>query len=92
MGLNPQEVAELIQYINENNSWRHMYTLHQKDRKTPKYYNMQFDSRTGDMWAITFYSIVGGGFKGKEEVFIRTENGYNLKDKIYEWLNEEVIK
>lgn len=92
MGLSPQEVAELIQYIQENNSWRDMYTLHKKGRKTPKYYTMQFDSRTGDMWAITFSSIVGGGYNSKKEVFFRTENGYSLKDRIYKWLDEECVK
>ena len=89
MGLKPQEVAELIQYINENNSWRDMYTLHQKGRVTPKYIEMQFDTRTGDMWSISFRGCVGGKAKSsKEEVVFRTEQDYDLKERIYKWLDD----
>ena len=87
-GLNPQEVKELIEYIQENNSWEHLYDCCQKGRKVPKYYDMTFDTRTGDMWSIRFRQITGGGHNRKDKIFLRTENGYSLKDKIYEWLNE----
>lgn len=84
-GLNPQEVKELIEYIQENNSWDKLYATVHSGRKAVKYYNMCFDTRTGDMWQITFYQTMGCGDK---EVIFRTDRGYNLKEKIYEWLDE----
>lgn len=88
MGLNKEEVQKLLTYIEENNSWRNMYELHKKGRITPKYVTMRFDTRTGDMWAIIFSGCVGGKAKSStEEIIFRTEQGYDLKTRIYEWLN-----
>lgn len=90
-GLNQQEVKDLVEYIAENNSWNKLYECHQRGRKTPKYYTMSYDTRTNDMWRICFYEIIGGGHSGnrKEEVIFRTENGTDLKQRIYDWLDEE---
>lgn len=90
-GLNQQEVQELVEYIKENNSWYNLSECLQRGRKVPKYYTMQYDTRTNDMWRICFYQISGKGchYKSDEEVVFRTENGYDLKQRIYDWLDEE---
>lgn len=89
-GLNTEEVAELVKFIAKNNSWEHLYECNQSGRKVPKYYSMSYDTRTNDMWKITFYEVTGKNCDGKldTEYVFRTERDYNLKDKIYEWLNE----
>lgn len=91
-GLNPQEVAGLLSYIQENNSWRHMHTLHQQGRVTPKYIDMSFDTRTGDMWRIVFRNCVGGkNIKSTKEYIFDTNSGYNLKEKVYNWLDGKEV-
>lgn len=89
-GLNQQEVQELVGYIKENNSWYNLSECLQRGRKVPKYYTIQYDTRTNDMWRICFYQITGNGcrYKTNDEVVFRTENGYDLKQRIYDWLNE----
>lgn len=89
-GLNQQEVQELVEYIKENNSWYNLSKCIQRGRKVPKYYTMQYDTRTNNMWRICFYQISGKGYhyKPDEEVAFRTENDYDLKQRIYDWLNE----
>ena len=93
-GLNIQEVVELNKYIQENNSWESMYEIlyvnKKRHRKIIKYYTMQFDTRTNEMWRITFYNIFGDPkIPHSGEISFRTENGYDLKERIYNWLNEE---
>ena len=83
-GLNFKEVSELITYIQENNSWENMYE--NRNRKIIKYYKMFVDTRTGDVWKIEFYSITNKGHT-PDPMSFRTENGYNLKDAIYEYLD-----
>lgn len=89
-GLNQQEVKELVEYIKDNNSWYNLSECLQRGRKVPKYYTMEFDTRTNDMRRICFYQITGNGYryKSNDEVIFRTENGYDLKQRIYNWLNE----
>jgi hypothetical protein len=87
-GLTPQELKDLLEYIQKNNSWDNMYEIisaHPK-RKIIKYVRFSVDTRQGDIWCITFDNLIGA--KENESTF-RTEKDYNLKDKIYEWLNEE---
>lgn len=60
MGLNAQEVKDLLEYIAENNGWDKLYTNHKNGRKTPKYVNMKMDTRTGQVWLVEFRDIVGG--------------------------------
>ena len=48
-GLNQQEVQKLVEYIKNNNSWSNLYECHQRGRKVPKYYTMQYDTCTNDM-------------------------------------------
>lgn len=93
-GLNSQEVSELIKYIQENNSWENMYKIlhgdNPRNRRIIKYYEMVFDTRDGMMWKIIFSNIINGNPKECDkdgEVIFRTEAGYDLKQKIYDWLD-----
>ena len=89
-GLNQDEVKELIEYIQKNNSWENLTDCIKRKRKIPKYYKLFYDTRFGDAWAIEFYQVTG--LDHKEVVFIRTEQGKNLKEEIYKWLDEPVEK
>lgn len=87
-GLYPDEVSELMKYIQENNSWENMYnSVFEKNRVVPKYYELTVDTRTGTAWAVKFRQCVNGD---KDEITLRTEKGYLLKDKIYEFLDKEI--
>lgn len=44
------------------------------------------------MWKIDFHQIIGDSYNINDIVSFRTEAGYDLKTKIYEWLDEEKEK
>jgi hypothetical protein len=84
MGLSYEELQELLEYIEKNHSWKNMYKNHvntDKPPKTIKYVTFDFDTRDCDIWQVRFYNICGC-----EDITFRTEQGYNFKDKIYDWL------
>lgn len=87
IGLNSEEVKELIEYIDKNHSWKNMYDIYKKNpkQKIIKYYSMTVDTRDGTVWQITFYNLINNG--NTDEITFRTERGYKLKDKVYKWLN-----
>ena len=89
MGLNFNELKELLEYIKEKHSWENMYEIHSNHpkRKIIKYVRFSMDTRENDIWNIAFDGIQNNN--GINEVIFRTEMNYNLKDKIYEWLKEE---
>lgn len=91
-GLSPDEVKELIEYIKQNNSWENLYKCLKQGRRVPKYYTICFDTRENDMWKIDFHQIIGDSYNIKDIVSFSTEAEYDLKTKIYEWLNEEKEK
>lgn len=84
-GLYPEEVMDLMKYIQENNSWQNMYDNYRKGREIPKYYTMRVDTRTGTVWSITFDHLI---YDRCEKSF-RTEQNYNFKEAIYEFLDRE---
>jgi hypothetical protein len=84
-GLYPEEVAELMNYIQKNNSWQNMLDCHNRHREIPKYYTMRVDTRTGTVWSIEFNHLI----YEKESKKFRTEQDYNFKDTIYEFLDRE---
>ena len=86
-GLYPEEVMELMNYIQENNSWDNMYDCHQKGRETPKYYTMRVDTRTGTVWCVTFDNLIFNKTNSNDGITFRTEQPYKLKEAIYEFLN-----
>lgn len=81
-GLNPTEVVELINYIQKYNSWQAITDAYKKRRRIVKYYDMSFDTRSGEMYHISFR------VSGKEPVEFR--DGPTFKEDIYNYLNEEV--
>jgi hypothetical protein len=84
-GLYPEEVAELMNYIQKNNSWQNMLDCYNRHREIPKYYTMRVDTRTGTVWSIEFDHLI---YDRTSESF-RTEQNYNFKKAIYEFLDRE---
>ena len=81
-GLNPTEVVELINYIQKNNSWQAMGSIKNRKRHVIKYYDMSFDTRSGEMWSISF-RISGG-----DPIVFR--DSPTFKEDIYKYLDEEI--
>ena len=50
--MTPKEYAELLEYINENHSWQHMYTNVKAGRKCIKYIDTCTDTRDGVIWIV----------------------------------------
>ena len=84
-GLYSEEVMELMNYIQKNNSWQNMLDCHNRHREIPKYYIMRVDTRTGTVWSIEFDHLI----YEKENKKFRTEQDYNFKDTVYEFLDRE---
>lgn len=82
-GLSPQEVAELITYIQENNSWQNMMDVTKRNRRVIKYYDMTVDTRTGEMWDIQFRR------SGNTPIRFTTGSG-TFKQDIYAYLDEYI--
>lgn len=80
--MTPQQYAELLNYIQENNSWRKMCDCSRRKRRIIKYVDAVFDSRTGMIWHVTFRQ---GGYR-KE---FRVDSACQLQF-IYEYLDEEI--
>jgi hypothetical protein len=91
-GLNPEECAELIKYIQQNNSWENMYDIFERNRNVSrriiKYYSLRFDTRTGDMWVIIF----GTGDNTHSIQMGPGEDHDAFKKKIYDYLDEDISK
>ena len=84
--MTPQQFAELLEYIKDNNSWgKNMYEINiERKRRAIKYVDAIFDSRDGTIWSVTFRSQT----HGKDKTF-RVENENDIK-KLYEYLDENV--
>lgn len=80
--MTPQELIELLEYIKENNSWLNMYDNCMRGNLVYKYVSFQFDTRDCKIWYIKFR-------QANEEHEFRTERGYDLKEKVYEFLNKK---
>lgn len=83
-GLTPREVAELMEYVQLNNSWTNLFSLCETNRPCPKYIDFCVDTRSGDMWSITFRQVANNK---ETEIGFRTYTGYSFKEAIYHWLN-----
>lgn len=81
-GLNPSEVVELIAYIQQNNSWENMTNVLNAKKPLIKYYQMFFDTRSGEMWKIKF-QIWNGEVEFRDSPTFKTD--------IYNYLNKEVV-
>ena len=80
-----QKYCELLEYIKENNSWRNLHEVHQRNRKAIKYVDASFDSRTGLIWCINFRSITGDD----DDIAFMVDNQYGIED-MYKWLEEPI--
>ena len=82
-GMSFDEFKEITEYIKEHNSWEYMCTNFDGtlDNVIFKYYDVHIDTRTNDIWAVTFRQISHGHDAYGDEVFIRETGG---KEKFIE--------
>lgn len=86
--MTPNELAELLNYVNEKHGWENMYTNITEGRKIVKYVDVCMDTRDGKIWIsqIRFRQLFSN-LKSDQEydnVVFREENC--TKEKILEWL------
>ena len=48
--MTPNELAELLNYVNEKHGWENMYTNVTEGRKIVKYVDVCMDTRDGQIW------------------------------------------
>lgn len=80
--MTPKQYAELLEYIQKNNSWAKMLDCAKKNRRVIKYIDAIFDTRTGNIWHLTFRT---GGYR-KE---FRVDEPKDIK-MVYEYLDEKI--
>lgn len=80
-GLTLNEVTELVNYIQENNSWENIFHALENNRPVIKYYQMYFDTRSGEMWKIKFHD-------SDEDTEFR--DSPTFKQDIYNYLDRKV--
>lgn len=83
--MTPKELQQLLEYINENNSWGDkMYdTICIRHRIAVKYVRVCMDTRDGKVWSV---ELDCGG--GTCKIF-RVESPQDV-DAIYEWLDRDL--
>ena len=81
----PKELQQLLEYINENNSWGDkMYdTICIRHRTAVKYVRTCMDTRDGKVWSVEL--DCGGGTRK----LFRVESSKDI-DAIYEWLDRDL--
>lgn len=86
--MTPNELAELLNYVNEKHGWEHMYTNVKEGRKIVKYVDICMDTRDGQIWITTIkFRQLCSNLKSDQEydnVVFQEENC--TKEKILEWL------
>lgn len=85
--MTPEQYLELINYIQENNSWNdHMYENGaERHRILIKYVRSCLDTRDNRVWLLNFDPGFG------EEISFRVENDDDLKS-VYAFLDKDVRK
>ena len=83
--MTPKELQQLLEYINENNSWGDkMYdTICIRHRIAVKYVRTCMDTRDGKVWSVEL--DCGGGTRK----LFRVESSQDI-DAIYEWLDRDL--
>ena len=87
--LTPTQLAEILDYVNENHSWKHMYTNVSEGRKIVKYVDVCMDTRDGKIWItkIKFRQISNSTLQTDTEFDnVVFSEGNCTKSKILEWL------
>ena len=82
-GLTIAEMQELLEYIRENNGLENPSNALKARRKIVKYVDFGFDSRTGTIWRVQLHQSFGSTV-----ACFRTERDYNLKEAVYNWLDD----
>ena len=82
--MTPKELQQLLEYINENNSWGDkMYdTICIRHRVAVKYVRVCMDTRDSKVWSVEL--DCGGGTRK----LFRVESSQDI-DAIYEWLDRD---
>ena len=88
--LTPQQLTEVLDYVQKNHSWENMMENLHEGRKVIKYVDVTMDTRDGVIWIakIQFRQINGSALQTDNKydcVVFREENC--TKEKIIEWLN-----
>lgn len=84
--MTPEQFAELLRYIEENNSWKKMgEVVYEKHHIAVKYVRACFDSRDCTIWNIKFDP--GDG----RYIDFRIECEDDIK-KVYAWLDQDTRK
>ena len=82
-----KDYAELLLYIQKNNSWQDMYeVIETRNRRAIKCVDATMDTRDGSIWRIGFRSIVG-----HDDISFRVDTPEDLK-AIYRFLDEPCMK
>ena len=80
--MTPEQFAELLRYIEANNSWKNMHVCFERHRRYVKYVRACFDSRDSTVWNIKLDPGAG------ETIDFRIECQDDIK-KVYEWLDQD---
>lgn len=89
-GMTKEEICDLVEYIQKNNSWENLYDTIQADRVVFKYYDLYTDTRNGKIWGINFREITHGHEVYGKSFFVRTSNTISFKEAVYKFLDTPV--
>ena len=92
-GISFDEFKEIAEYIKEHNSWENMCKnfAGELDQVIFKYYDVHVDTRTNDIWAITFRQITYGQEVYGHDFYIRETSGKEkFIEDIYKFLKTPV--
>lgn len=81
-----EEFVELYKYLMENHSWKNMYEIiceQNKRARIFKYIRFSVDTRTGEVWCVTFS---GGGDEGHT---FRLDDKEDI-ERMHKFLNEDL--
>lgn len=86
--MTPNELAELLNYVNENHGWENMYTNVTEGRKIIKYVDVCMGTRDGQIWisSIKFRQLFSNLKRDQEYDNVGFQEGNCTREKILEWL------
>lgn len=87
--MNSEELKELLDYIQENNSWEKMYDNVQRDRYCFKYIRISYDTRDTNLGEHVWQIILDNGKDSK--VYLKDKTLQECKD-ILDLPRKEIIK
>jgi hypothetical protein len=87
--MNSEELKELLDYIQENNSWEKMYSNTKKDRYCFKYIRISYDTRNTNLGEHIWHIILDNGKDSK--IYLRDKTLQECKD-ILDLPRKEIMK